>query len=129
MRRNLDTAGQMDLAPTAESSEPVATVQDVQRVEAILKAAKGVEMKAAEIAQKLGLPVNENTKRKVRAIARAARPGILSFPSSQGYKLTDDATLDEIEGCIAAWDSVIRDAPATKMLYQDRRHGRTGGRL
>ncbi|MDP2228563.1 MAG: hypothetical protein Q8J78_13925 [Moraxellaceae bacterium] len=103
---------------------PVASIEDVARVVSILTANKGLEMKAAEIARAMGLEVTENSKRKVRAIARAARPGILSFPSSQGYKLTDDCTLAEIEACIAAWDSVIRDATATKMLYQDRRHGR-----
>ena len=118
-----DCTGQTEMPLTAPA-EPVASVEDVRRVVAILTAAKGVEMKAAEIAAAMGLPVTENMKRKVRAIARAARPGILSFPSSQGYKRTDDCTRDESEVCIAAWDSVIRDATATKMLYQDRRHGR-----
>ena len=114
----------MALVPA--EADQTASIADVERVVNILKQ-KG-ELSAAEIAERLGLGVTENTKRKVRAIARAARPGIVSFPNSRGYKLASACTLDELHACIASWDSVIRDATATKKLFIDLLHGRSGGR-
>lgn len=38
----------------------------------------------------------ENLKRRIRAIANASEGRILSYPGSKGYKLTKQATLEEI---------------------------------
>ena len=102
----------------------MASREDVERVVAILQA--NGALKAAEIAALMGLPATENSKRKVRAIARAARPGILSFPNSDGYKLSKDCTLEEINVCVSHWDSVIRDATWTKKLFLDLVYSRGG---
>jgi hypothetical protein len=99
----------------AMAPEATATVEDVERVVSILRTFG--QLTAGQIAMRLGLAPTENSKRKVRAIARAARPGIVSFPNSEGYKLLSSCSLDEINACIATWDSVIRDATATKALF------------
>ncbi len=108
----------------AEKRAPEATVKDVELVVAILR--ESGQMTAAQIAIRLGWPPTETRKRKVRAIARAARPGIVSFPNSEGYKLLANCTLDEINACIACWDSVIRDATASKALYLQALYSREG---
>lgn len=119
MTRRAESPGQASLDFT-ERAAPAAQPADVARVAAIL-AARGA-LTAAEIAAALGWPAGENSKRKVRAIARAARPGIVSFPNSDGYKLWEQCTVDEIERCIAAFDSAIRENTASKMLYLNRLH-------
>jgi len=100
-----------------------ASIEDVEKVVGILSRAE--RMTAAEIAAELGLPATENSKRKVRAIASAARPGIVSFPNSAGYKLLRNCTLQELSACISAWDAVIRDATATKKGYLEAYHSRS----
>jgi hypothetical protein len=108
---------------SAAGPEAAATVEDVQRVVSILVTYG--QLTAGQIAMRLGLAPTENSKRKVRAIARAARPGIVSFPNSEGYKLLSACSIDEINACIATWDAVIRDATATKMLFLQAYHSRS----
>jgi hypothetical protein len=123
MVRRLDSIGQESL-DFSEPTVPVATMKNVEDVVDVLKTHG--QLSAAEIAAKLGLPPSENSKRKIRAIARAARPEIVSFPASDGYKLWGQCTVAEIEACIASFDAVIRDTTATKMLFQNRLFSRGG---
>lgn len=117
MRR--DTPGQVELSLIAgENCAPEASAEDVQKVVLILQL--NGQLTAGEIAVKMGLEPTENSKRKVRAIARAARPGIVSFPNSNGYKLWEQCTVEEIRICVAHWRSVERDAAQTVMLFQNR---------
>lgn len=117
---------EMDYSAEIEAA-PSATVGEVQAIVRILQAEGGKWMKASAIARKLGWKQDENRKRKVRAIARAARPGIVSYPSSPGYKLLADCTLDEINIAVSAWDVVIRDATGSKLLMLQALHSRTVG--
>lgn len=101
-----------------------ATLADVEQVVALLK--REHQLTAAEIAERLGLPPTENSKRKVRAIAKAARPGIVSCANSAGYMLLERCTLDEIWACINTWDKIERDARLTKAEYLRVYHARGG---
>jgi hypothetical protein len=102
-----------------------ATIDDVERLVGVLR--EHGQLTAAEIAAHLGLSVSENSKRKVRAIARAARPGVVSCANSAGYKLLQFCTLPEIWACISTWDKIERDARLTKAEYLRVYHARGGG--
>ena len=115
MRR--ETPGQIEMSLTQSEAAPVATVEDVEKIVGIL--ACSIQLTAAEICRELGWVINENNKRKVRAIARAARPGIVSFPNSNGYKLFRNCTVEEIRSCVNHWRSVEKDAAQTWKLFQD----------
>jgi hypothetical protein len=58
---------------------------------------------AQSIAKSGGLrySASESDKRKVRAIANASDGRILSYPGSKGYKLTREATVEEIQNATA----------------------------
>ena len=114
-----ESIGQVEM-PLQEGGDcaPVASIEDVRKVSEIL--ARLGQLTAAEITRELGLVPNENSKRRVRAIARAARPGIVSFPNSAGYKLFEQCTVEEIRSCVNHWASVERDAAQTRLLFQNR---------
>lgn len=42
----------------------------------------------------------ENIKRRIRAVANASDGRILSYPGSPGYKLTREATIEEIQTAV-----------------------------
>lgn len=110
------SAGQTELSLAGRADEaPVATVEDVQRVAGVLEAHG--QSTAAEICQHLGWEPSENNKRKVRAVAEASRPGIVSFPNSAGYKLLRQCTLDELRACVAAWAKIRQSAAQNEALY------------
>lgn len=124
--------GQIDIDFTA-APEPkgeaaaTATTEEVEKLVATLK--EGGKMTAAQICLRWGWPATDNNKRKVRAIASAARPGIVSFPASGGYKLAQDCTLAEIDSAIRSWEAQIREATVNKKLYLDLKHSMGGGAL
>lgn len=97
-----------------------ATIEEVERVVGVLQV--GIWMTAAEIAAQLGLEPTENNKRKVRAVAEAARPGIVSYPNSTGYKLAKLCTQEEWAACLSAWASYRRRIAQTEALYQTAYH-------
>lgn len=103
---------------------PIATTADVERVIAVLSDAKDW-MTAAEIAEALG---DKYTDRKVRRVASAAAPQIVSFPGSPGYRLFNSCTVEEIDHCIATFRSQARDMTARSILYERAYHRRHGGR-
>lgn len=95
----------------------VASIDDVEKVVGILR--DNGQLTAAQIVIKMGLPVTENNKRKVRAVAEASRPGIVSFPNSAGYKLLAQCTDEEKLACLAAWAALRRKVISTETLYQN----------
>lgn len=113
--------------PAALPESATATAEEVERLVNTLKAYG--KLTAAQICVKWALPITDNNKRKIRAIASAARPGIVSFPSSGGYKLAKDCTLAEVDAAISAWDAQVREATINKKLYLDLKHGMNGGLL
>lgn len=121
MVRVLPAPGQTSLDFTsAPDPEVVATIEDLERVVRVLE--RGGTMTAAEICTELGLPITENTKRKIRAIAQAGRPKIVSFPSSTGYKLSMHCTDAEKLACLAAWRSLREEVTKTEVLYSNHFH-------
>lgn len=101
---------------------PVATIDDVEQVFNVLKRASGW-MTAAQIAKELGAKF---TDRKVRKVASAAAPEIVSFPGSPGYRLFGECTVEEVDHCIATFRSQGREMLKRSMLYSRKYHQRQG---
>jgi hypothetical protein len=99
---------------------PEVSAEEVARFVAILKKA-GARQTAAEISALMYGTVTESLKRKIRAIASAARPRVVSFPGSNGYTLLERCTLEEIRHGIAALESqgksMIKDANIYRVAY------------
>lgn len=103
----------------------VATAEEVEKVVVILE--RRGQLTAAEICVALERPANENNKRKVRAIARAAFPGIVSFVGSDGYKLLRQCSIDEAWAAVRALENIERDTVCKKKLLLDAIHsGKVG---
>ena len=79
---------------------------------------------AAEIATEMG---DDATDRHVRKLASAACPAVVSFPGSPGYKLWQLCSVDEIDHCIAAFESQGRDMMKRGILYRPAYHRRFRG--
>lgn len=77
---------------------------------------------AGEIAALIGF-----TDRKVRAVAAAAMPQVVSYPGSPGYRLFSACTLEEINHCIEAFQSQGRDMFKRSSLYLQAYHRRFRG--
>ncbi len=115
---------ELGIAPPAPKISP----EDVARVVGILRA-HGGWMSAREIATeigKLGGPTRD-WDRRVRAIASAARPQIVSFAGAPGYRLIEFCTMDEIDHCLSAWHAVGVDAFKTEVCYLRAYHSRFRG--
>ena len=67
------------------------------------------------------------TDRKVRAVASACVPNVVSYPGSPGYKLWDACTIEEINHAIAAFESQARDMTQRAILYRNAYHRRFRG--
>lgn len=118
---------EMNFAAAPADPSAVASVEEVQQVVEILTG-KG-QLTAAEICVQLGRPANENNKRKVRAVARAAFPGIISFVGSDGYKLLRQCSLDEAWAAVHALENIERDTVCKKKLLLDAIHtGKVGAK-
>jgi len=114
-----DDPGQIGLPLDAkhEVSGPALSVADVEALVARLQGAGWVS--AADLAGRLG---DGWSDRKVRAAARAAAPGVVSFPGSRGYKLWAACTPEEILHAIDAFESQARDMQQRAHLYQSAWH-------
>lgn len=99
---------------------PVATVEDVDQVINVLRQATGW-MTAREISEALGDTIND---RKVRKVASAAAPQIVSYPGSPGYRLFSRCTVEEINHCINATESQGNDMIKRSVLYRTAYHQR-----
>lgn len=78
---------------------------------------------AAEIASRIG----DVTDRHVRKVASAARPAVVSYPGSPGYKLWQHCSIEEISHCIDSFDSQVRDMVKGSLLYRRAYHKRFRG--
>lgn len=101
-------------------SAPVITPADVERLVAVLAA--GEWMTAAEISVALYGADTEGHKRRVRATASAAAPGVVSYPGSPGYKLWQRCSADELHACINAYTTQTDDMRRRRDLYRRRLH-------
>lgn len=105
---------QLDLKVSAPKIAP----EDVERLVSALDQAGG-RMSGTELAERIYGQGTEGLKRRVRAIAKAARPRVVSFPGSDGYQLWERCTIEEIQHGIEALESqgkdMIREANIFRM--------------
>ncbi len=88
---------------TEPGSAPTVSTDDVERIVTALKASdKGAPLTAGQLAVFLFSEDTEGNRRRVRRIASAARPRIVSFPGSNGYDLLERCTQAELKHGIAA---------------------------
>ena len=117
-------------------SDPVETVAPIVRADhvmalvGVLRTAKTWRTRR-ELAALLNQPPAQ-FERLVRAAASVSAPRIVSWPGSKrGYILFEHATDEEVEHCMAAFRSVIRDYERRIGLYgaklEERRRVRAAG--
>lgn len=119
----MSTETQLDLLKSAAPSTLV-TVGEIERVCGLLRE-NGEWMTAKDIALALHQP--PAFERRVRAIASAAVPQIVSFPGSPGYKLWQHCSVEEINHCIEAFQSQGNDMLKRAVLYSKAYHSRYRG--
>lgn len=61
-------------------------------------------------------------ERLVRALSRAARPRVVSYPGSPGYKLWNRCTVEELDKCIRAYRAVRDDAYESYLIFWKEYH-------
>ncbi len=109
--------------PTQTTGGRVVSAEDVERLVKMLSEAKGW-LTAREIAERIGPPANE---RSIRAAANAACPQVISYPGSPGYRLMGACTIQEINHCIAAFQSqgteMLKRANLITRAYHRRQAG------
>lgn len=112
------------------SAAPAVRIDEVKQLVDVLLAA-GTRLTAAEICGRMFGTATETLKRRVRAIAKVARPRVVSFPGSAGYELWERCTVDEILHGIEALESqgkdMIKDANLYRMAYHRRLRRATAG--
>jgi hypothetical protein len=102
---------------------PEVSLDEIEQLVGVLRQAPDAEadgwLTAVEIAAKMGKGV---TDRKVRKIASAACPAVVSFPGSKGYKLWQRCTVAEVTHCIEAFESQGKDMMKRAVLYRRAYH-------
>lgn len=98
---------------------PAVPSAEVERLVAVLREGGGW-MTAEEIAAKM----EKTTERRIRKVASAAAPAIVSFPGSPGYKLWANCTVEEINHAIEAFESQARDMIKRANLFRRAYHRR-----
>ncbi len=88
-------------AAEARLTEREIAPEDVERLVIALTAA-GKALTAAQLSVFLFAEDTEGNRRRVRKIASAGRPRIVSFPGSNGYNLIERCSRDELRHGIAA---------------------------
>lgn len=106
---------QLALAVDARQDSPAVGEEEQDWLVGVL-AGKGW-LRAKEIEASTG--VNE---RRIRTVARACRPFVVSFPGSPGYKLWRDCTPEEIQHCIRAFASQRDDMSESHLIYYRAHH-------
>lgn len=101
---------------------PIASMEEVEWLVTLLTGRGWMTAAQLEIAAS-----GTKNDRKIRAIARAAAPGIFSYPGSPGYKLWKECTIDEIRHGLAAMESQIRDMTLRRALYERAFYSRWSG--
>ena len=113
---------------TATSPAPVATLDQIEWLVALLKAGRTPKNNGwITAAQLVALSGGLKDDREIRAIARAATPGIFSYPGSPGYKLWQECTMAEISRGLSAMEAQVRDMTIRTSLYQQAYHKLYGG--
>lgn len=102
----------LELGITIASKAPKAKPEHVQRLIAELRSASG-PLLAADLADKLFGKRTESAKRRIRAIAAAARWRVISSPGSDGYALLARCQVDDL------WHNVYSMEAAGKALLKD----------
>lgn len=88
-----------ELGLTIATSAPKATPEQVTRLISELRRAKR-SLLAAELAQLMFGKTTETAKRRVRVVAKAARPRVVSFPGSDGYDLWARCNINQLWTCV-----------------------------
>lgn len=109
------------LALPIRAPAPVVSIENVRAVVAVLKECTAW-LTAEQIATQTGF-----SDRKVRLVAAAAMPQIVSFPGSPGYRLFEHCTIEEINHCIESFESQGRDMLKRAVLYRQAYHRRFRG--
>lgn len=102
---------------------PDVSPADVARLIAVLDDIGGW-ISAKEIAARMA---EGTTDREVRAIANAARPAVVSYPGSPGYKLWQLCSVEEINRCIEAFEHQAKEMMKCGVLYRQAYHKRFRG--
>lgn len=113
------TANQADPGQNGPRFAP----EEVQRLVGELQAAGGA-LTAGLLALRMFSNDTEGHRRRVRAIASAARPRVVSFPGSNGYDLWDRCSEADIRHGIAAIrtqaTAMLRDAALYQAAFEVR---------
>lgn len=117
----MNAADQLTL--DVRTAAPAVSAEDVARLVAEL-GFKTEWQTALQLAEALSW-----NDRKVRAVAAAAMPQVVSFPGSPGYRLFQHCTVAEINRCIAAFESQGRDMLKRAVLYTQAYHRRQRGQV
>jgi hypothetical protein len=102
---------------------PEVTTEEIANLVGRLRV-EGAWMTAAELAAAMGAGMSD---RRVRKIASAAAPAVVSYPGSPGYKLWQLCSVEEINHCINALESQGRDMIKRAVLYRQAYHKRFRG--
>lgn len=119
----MNASAQLELP--VRTPAPAVTAADVEMLVGVLREVRRW-MTAADLVVHLGARAGF-TDRKVRAIAAAAMPQIVSYPGSPGYRLFEDCTVAELDHCIEAFESQGRDMLKRAVLYRQAYHRRFRG--
>lgn len=114
-----------------KTSASAVSPDEVETVVAVLATAPARGwMTAHEIAAALNKD-QPSFERRVRAIASAAAPEIVSYPGSPGYKLWDRCSVEEIDHAINAFETqgkdMIKRAHIYRLAYHRRHRNRAAG--
>lgn len=101
---------------------PEVPQEQVEQLVAVLREGGGW-MTAEEIAGK----IEGTTERRIRKIASAAAPAVVSFPGSPGYKLWAACSVDEINHAIESFEAQATDMIKRANLYRQAYHRRFRG--
>ena len=110
----------LDFSARAMGAAPEVAPEDVERFVAYLSGRDWTPRRV--IQADLGWD-----ERKVRAVARASRPRIVSFPGSRGYKRFELCTVPEHDACLRAFRAQRDDMDASLLIYSRAYHSRGSG--
>ena len=112
---------QAQLGLSLREKVPAISPEEVRRLVSILRDS-GAWMTRRELASAFG--GEEVADRKVRAIAEAAAPVVVSWPGSPGYRHWDHCTVAEIDHCIEAFESAAKKLIQRAHVYRKAYHRR-----
>lgn len=112
---------QAQLGFALREKAPAISPEEVRSLVSILRDS-GAWMTRRELASAFG--GEEVADRKVRAIAEAAAPVVVSWPGSPGYRHWDHCTVAEIDHCIEAFESAAKKLIQRAHVYRKAYHRR-----